>query len=173
MWDLTDLYPTPEAWSESYARTKAEAERLESFKGTLGTGAAAMVRALDAISRVNRELYRLYTYAGLKADEDLSIAVNQERKQQAGALSTLVDEKTAWVAPEILSVGAEKVRGFQAQEADLRGRFSYFLDNTLRAAPHTLGLEGEAVLAATGNVLQQPNNVYDQLQPRRPQARLR
>jgi oligoendopeptidase F len=163
MWNLSELYPAPEAWTASYERTKAEAEKLETYKGTLGTNAAAMLRGLDAISRVNRELSRLYTYASLKADEDLTIAANQERKQQAAALSTLVDEKTAWVAPEILMVGNQKVRRFQAQERALQGRFGYFLDNTLRAAPHTLGLEAEGVIAATGNVLQQPNAIYEQL----------
>jgi oligoendopeptidase F len=163
MWNLADLYRTPEAWDEAYARIRADAERLESFKGTLGESAASMFRALDEISRVQKELYRLYTYASLKADEDLGIAANQERKQQAGALSTTVDEKTSWLAPEILGAGAEKVRAFQAQQRPLAERFGFTLDNTLRAAPHTLGLEGESVLAAAGNVLQQPNNVYDVL----------
>src|SRR5690348_3082793 len=74
MWNLSDLYPSPEAWTAAYDRTKAEAEKLETYKGTMATNAAAMLRALDAISRVQRELGRLYTYASLKADEDLSIA---------------------------------------------------------------------------------------------------
>jgi oligoendopeptidase F len=161
MWNLADLYMTPEAWDEAYARLRAEGEGLERYKGSLGESSASMFRALDAISRVQKELYRLYTYSSLKADEDLGIAANQERKQQAGALSTTIDEKTAWLAPEILAVGADKVRAFQMQEPQLAGRFGFYLDNTLRAAPHTLTLEGESVLAAAGNVLQQPNNVYD------------
>src|SRR5690242_2615078 len=57
MWNLTDLYPTPEAWTEAYTRTKADAEKLESFKGTLGQSAASMRAALDAISNVRRSLY--------------------------------------------------------------------------------------------------------------------
>ena len=163
MWDLTELYLTPEAWDASYERTRAQAERLDRYSGTLGDGSAAMAEALNAISAVNKELYRLYTYAGLKADEDLGIAANQERKQQAGALATVLSENTAWVAPEILTIGVETVRRFQSEREDLAQLFNVFLDNTLRAAPHTLGLEGESVLAAAGNVLRQPNQVYDQL----------
>lgn len=163
MWDLSDLYKTPEAWVAQYAAIKAEAEKLDRHKGTLGSSAAAMLTALDAQSHVMKEASRLYTYASLKADEDLSQAKNQERKQQAGALMTLIGEKTAWVAPEILSVGAAKVKSFETQEKALTQRFGFFLENTLRSAPHTLTLEGETVIAAAGNVLQQPNNVYDQL----------
>ena len=162
MWNLGDLYPTPQAWTEAYDRTKAEAERLEDHKGHLGESAAAMRAVLDAVSSVRRSLYRLYTYASLKGDEDLGVAEDQERKQMAGALATLLDEKTAWIAPEILTIGAAKVREFQTQERDLAQRFNFFLDNTLRASAHTLTLEGENVLAAAGDVLRQPNAIYDQ-----------
>ena len=50
MWDLSDLYPSPESWAEAYARGKAAAEALEGYKGTLGQSATAMLSALDAIS---------------------------------------------------------------------------------------------------------------------------
>ncbi len=163
MWDLTELYPTPEAWSEAHDTIRAAADGLDSFQGSLGQSAAAMLAGLDAISRVQKDLARLYVYSSLKADEDLGNAPNQERRQQAGALLTILGENTAWVAPEILELGAERVRAFQAEEPALVERFSVFLDNTLRAAPHTLGLEGEMVIANAGDVLRQPNNIYDQL----------
>ena len=163
MWDLTDLYPSPAAWTAAFARVKADADGLKHLQGTLGADAGAMLGALDAISRVRKEHLRLAAYAGLKADEDLGSASDQERRQQADALATLIGENTAWVAPEILAIGAERVRSLQAAEPALVARFGMFLDDTLRAALHTLGLEGESVLASAGDVLRQPGNIYDQL----------
>ncbi|HXJ01362.1 MAG TPA: M3 family oligoendopeptidase, partial [Micropepsaceae bacterium] len=163
LWDVSDLYKSPEAWTAEYNRVKDEAQQLDTYKETLGDSAASMRRALDAIAAVNKESSRLYVYASLKADEDLSNAPNQERKQQAGALNTLIGERTAWVAPEILSLGANKVQAFVAADKELAARHDFFLNNTLRAAPHTLGLEAESVLAAAGDVLQQPDAVYGQL----------
>jgi len=163
LWNLADLYPTPEAWAVEYARIKDLAIALDSYKGTLGTNAAALLAALDAISRVAKETARLYAYAALKADEDISLAKSQERRQQAGALYTLLGEKTAWLAPEILALGEVKIRAFERENAVLTERHGFSLDNTLRAAPHTLGLEAESVLAAAGDVLQQPDSVYGQL----------
>ncbi len=163
MWDLTDLYATSEAWSTSYGKTKAAAERLDSFKGTLGTSGSSLFAALDAISMINRESGRLSVYAGLKADEDRRVASEQERRQQALALSTLIGEKTAWVAPEIVRLGAAKVKSFEAERRELSERFSFYLDDTLRSAPHTLGDEAEGVLAAAGNVLAQPGAIHGQL----------
>jgi oligoendopeptidase F len=163
LWNLADLYASPEAWAAEHVRIKAAASQLDSYKATLGSGAGTMLAALDAISRVNKEAARLYAYAALKADEDLSLSKNQERRQQAGALYTLLGEKTAWLAPEILALGAATVRAFERENTELADRHGFFLDNVLRAAAHTLGLEAEGVLAAAGDVLQQPDSVYSQL----------
>ena len=163
MWDLSDLYASPEAWAAEYERVKAQALQLDLYKGTLGTGANEMRSALDAMTAVHKDANRLYSYASLRADEDLSIARNQERRQQAGALNTLVGEKTAWLAPEILALGEAKVRAFLREDKALTGDHDFLLMNVLRAGPHTLGLEAESVLAAAGDVLQQPDAVYGQL----------
>jgi oligoendopeptidase F len=162
-WDLTDLYPDAKAWEESYARTRAATDKLEAYRGTLGKSPTAMLKALVAISDLNREVTRLYVYASLASDQDLRVSANLERNQQAQALGTRLGEKTAWVAPEILKVGAAKVRTFKAANRILERRFGYYLDNTLRAAPHTLGLEAEKILASTGSLLAQPDTMHSVL----------
>lgn len=163
MWNLSDLYPSSDVWSGEYDRVKAQAQQLDLYKGTLGSSAGDMHRALDGISAIHKEASRLYSYASLRADEDLSIARNQERRQQAGALNTLIGEKTAWLVPEILSIGETKVQAFLREDATLAQKHGFFLNNALRAAPHTLGIEAESVLAAAGDVLQQPDAIYGQL----------
>ena len=163
MWDLRDLYPTSEAWTAAHDKVKAQANKLDSYKGTLGTSADAMLKALSAISDVRKETARLAVYASLKGDEDVRIAANQERQQSAQQLATLVQEKTAWLVPEIIKTGSKKVLAFEAQSPELKKRFAFQLDNALRYAPHTLGLEAEGVIAAAGDVLAQPNAIYSQL----------
>jgi oligoendopeptidase F len=163
MWDLSDLYKTPEAWTAAHAKVRAEAGKLVQYRGTLGKSAAGMLTALSAYTHARKESARLSTYAGLKADENVKIAVNQERKQSAAALETLISANTAWIAPEILKIGANKIHTFEKQSPELARRFGFFLDNTLRAAPHTLGEEAEGVLAEAGTVLDQPDNIYGQL----------
>jgi oligoendopeptidase F len=163
MWDLTDLYPTPEAWRDSYDKAKAAAEKLDQYKGTLGTSASSMFAALDAISALHKDSDRLLAYAYLKADEDTRVASEQERRQQAFALRTLIRERTAWMAPEVLSLGVTKVKTLKAERRELTDRFGFYLDDTLRSAQHTLGVEAEGVLAAAGNVLAQPVAIHSQL----------
>jgi oligoendopeptidase F len=163
MWELGDLYPSPEAWTAAQQKAKAEVEALDKYKGTLGKSAKAMLDALAAISDASKEVARLNVYASLKGDEDVRVALNQERVQLGQALGSRLSEKTAWVSPEIISIGANKVHDFEKQSPELAHRFDFYLGNILRGAPHTLGPEAEGVMSAASNVLIQPNNIYSQL----------
>jgi oligoendopeptidase F len=163
MWDLSDLYATPADWNAAYERVKAQAMELDRLQGTLGRDAQSLFGALSAISAVNREAARLDVYATLKGDEDLHRAPDQERRQQSQALGTLIAEKTSWVAPEVIRIGAAQIQAFEAQDEPMTARFGFGLADTLRAAPHTLGTEAEGVLAAAGSVLAQPDAIHSQL----------
>ena len=162
-WDLSDLYPTLKDWQRPYARTQAGIKQLTSYQGTLGKGADDLLKALVAVSDLDRESSRLYVYASLASDQDVRNSVNLGRNQQARTLVTRLAEKTSWMAPEILHIGANQINAYVAQNTTLRERFGHYLDNILRAAPHTLGIEAENVLAATGDVLAQPDTTHSQL----------
>ena len=162
-WDLSELYATPAAWASAYDVAKQQVNALAALQSGFGSDAAALQKALITLSDVQRSLSRLSTYASLKADEDLRAAPEQERRQQSQALWSLMAEKTAWLAPAIQALGADKVRAFVAAQPTLQARFDYSLEDTLRNAPHTLSPEAEAVLAAASVVLRQPNNVFSQL----------
>jgi oligoendopeptidase F len=165
-WDLRDLYATPAAWDSAYDEVKQRAQALDSLKPSLSpeqASASGLLKALGTISDVNRAASRLSVYAHLLGDEDLRNAPAQERKQRAQALSALLDEKTSWLAPAVQALGAERVRAWLAAEPTLKARFDTQIDDILRNAPHTLSPEGEALLAASGIVLAQPNNIFQQL----------
>lgn len=162
-WDLSDLYSSPAAWSSALEAAKLQINALPALQTGFASDAAALHKTLVSMSDVQRSVARLSTYASLKADEDLRAAPEQERRQQTQALWSLLAEKTAWLAPAIQALGSTRVQAYINAEPGLKTRFDYFLAETLRSAPHTLSPEAEGVLAATGVVLSQPNNVFSQL----------
>lgn len=159
-WDLRDLYPTLQAWDTAYAAARERTDTLERHRARLADSASTLRAALVDLSDTQRTIGRLYVYASLNADEDLRDAKAQERKQQVQTLWSALEEKTAWLAPAIQAMGAERVRGFIASDPELKARFDLYLDDTLRNLPHTLSPEGEALMAAAGNVLAQPGNLF-------------
>jgi oligoendopeptidase F len=161
-WTLTDLYPSPEAWQAERAAVQAALPTLAAYKGRLGTDAATLRAALQAISDVQRRFARLNVHASIVADSDTAVASAQERRQLAIALGGQINEVTAYVQPEILTVGAGRVAGFQAADPGL-GRFAFELKDILRKAPHTLGAEAEGVIAAAGTPLAGAQQIRTQL----------
>ena len=69
MWDLSDLYPSAEAWSAARDKQKAAAAELERYKGTLGKNAESMLAALSKVLRVEREPSRV-----LLVEDDADLA---------------------------------------------------------------------------------------------------
>ena len=159
VWDLSDLYPSNAAWDQERAALQKEVAGLARFKGTLGRDAKSMRAAFDAIGSIDKRLSRLAVYASLKSDEDVRSATDQARNQAGGTLYSKLGEVTAWIKPEVLSIGAAKVESFIAAEPGLK-KNAFFLRDTLRGAAHTLSAESEDVLAQSANALGQPGNVY-------------
>ena len=158
-WDLHDLYPTVAAWDAERVALEREIGGVAKYKGTLGRDATSMLSAFDAISLIDKRLARLAVYASLKSDEDVRVAGDQARNQAGSTLYSKFGEATAWIKPEVLSLGAQKVEAFIAAEPGLK-KNTFFLRDTLRGAPHTLSPDSEDVLAQSGNALGQPGNVY-------------
>jgi oligoendopeptidase F len=162
-WDLRDLYPDVAAWTAAEQALRERAARLDALREGFGRDAASVRTALATLSDVNRELARLWVYADLQGDEDLREPRAQERRQRVRALSAQVGERTAWLAPAVQALGAERVRGFLAADAELARRFDRALEDLLRQAAHTLSPEGEALLAAAAPVFAQPAVLFQQL----------
>ena len=162
VWDLTDLYPSVDAWRAAREDIAGRVGELARFRGTLGESAAQLAAALDAARSAEKELVRLYVHAFLKADEDRRVSEAQERRGEAAVLMADLDEATSFIAPEVLRVGAETVERFIAAEPRL-GKHAFGLRDTLRRAGHTLSDESEEVLAATGSMRQGPERIYAML----------
>ncbi|MDB5461198.1 MAG: pepF [Caulobacteraceae bacterium] len=161
-WNLTELYPTPQAWTAERAAVQAALPTLASYKDRLGTDAATLRAALQAVSDIQRRTARLNVYASIIADSDTSVAQAQERRQLAIALFGQVNEATSYLQPEILAVGAARIAAFQSADPGL-GKFHFQLADILRKAPHTLGAEAENVLAAVGTPLAGAQQIRTQL----------
>jgi oligoendopeptidase F len=162
VWDLTDLYPSDAAWTAERDAVEKAAGGLSAYKGKLGGSAASLKAAMTAISDLNKRTNRLAVYAGLKADENLQVAANQERRQLSIALYGKLAEATAWVNPELLTVGRAKIEGFIKSDPGL-ARFRFGLLDVLRLAPHTLDPAGEALLALSAQMQSGPQDIRSQL----------
>jgi oligoendopeptidase F len=158
-WDLTEIYPSLEAWEQAREEVLASFESIEARKGTLGKSADDLHETLALISDTSRKAARVSTYANLNADEDLRVTETQERRQLGQIMFSRFNEATAWMQPEILRVGEEVINAYLNEDERLE-RFRFQLEDALRHAPHTLGDEAEETLAFFSQAFASPFNIY-------------
>ncbi len=149
-WNVEAFYPTLEAW-EADLKTLESFESLLRYKGTLGKGAGQLKDFFTLTFAIDRHLTKLYTYAHLRHDEDVT---NDAHKQAYGKVMAIVHEfkqKISWVDPEILQMPDEQLKKYLASE-ELK-EFRIYLEKIIRLKPHTLSAEKEELCALAAKAL--------------------
>ncbi|MBI2213069.1 MAG: oligoendopeptidase F [Acidobacteria bacterium] len=148
-WNLADLYASDDAWRAEKEKLEAGLPALAKYQGTLGNSPAAMLEAFDAIFTAQKELYKLYVYASMSADTDTRDSAKEGMRQQMTGLSTKYSATIAWMQPEVLALGKDKVDGMMKAEPKL-DLYRLVLDDIVRRAAHTGTPGEEKILADAG-----------------------
>ena len=159
-WNLSEIYPSVEAWQADVDLLKTEVEKLADFKGTLSESADKLYQALNKGNNLAKTLWKCYTYAGNLSNENLNISENQALMQQMTAIGTKFGEVTAFVEPEILQIPKEKIDRFFGEKPELVD-FNMYIDNIQRLREHTLTEAEEKILASFGLISDVQSDVYD------------
>jgi oligoendopeptidase F len=159
-WNTADLFPSDDAWQKAKDDVAKRIPELAKFQGTLGASADKLYTAIAAMSGVDKDLQRLAVYASMRSDEDTRDQSRMEMNQAARQLAVQNDSVTSFARPEILAVGADKVKRFVAQDARLKP-YAIFLDDIVRWAPHTLSSAEETIVAKAGDLTGAGNTVYN------------
>ena len=158
-WNLAEIYATPAEFDADLGRLASDASQIEACRGHLADDAATLLRCLDLQASVTQRLYRLYSYATMRLDEDSGVAESLERVQRVSLASTRVDEAQSFVQPELIAAGRTRIDALVAADPRL-GRHAHGLDDVLRRAPHTLDRAGEALVAAFGATRDTPQSAF-------------
>ncbi len=158
-WNLSEIYPTDEAWRAAKDKLAAELPKITGFKGTLGSSPQRLADALELGTRFSKELNRLYTYASMSADQDTRVSKYQGMVQEMVQVGSTFGAETAFVEPEILTIGRATIDTFVSAEPRLKV-YRFYLDDILRRAPHTLTDAEERLLAASAVIGNTPSSVY-------------
>ncbi len=158
-WDLTEIYPSVEAWEAAREDVMARFEEIEARRGKLGDSANDLYETLELISNTTREAARVSTYSSLNADENLRVTETQERRQLSQVMFSRFNEAIAWMQPELLDVGEEVITAYVNEDERLE-RFRFQLEDSLRNAPHTLTPEAEEALSFFSQAHSAPQSIY-------------
>jgi oligoendopeptidase F len=146
-WDALSIFATFQAWQDAIDTLEHDLVRLESFKGHLGDSAAILLEALDFVWDVRARAERIFTFAGLFSSVDTQDQEARARSGRASSLYARVGAEAAFIEPEILGLGKQKLEAFMARESGL-GVYAHLFDSIERQRAHTRSAEVEQLLGA-------------------------
>ncbi len=158
-WDLTDIFPSDEAWRAEYEALRPYTEAVAAYQGRLGESAETLLAYFRLDDELNVRIGRLYGYANCKADEDTSNGFYQDLRGKALSLSVTLSGAGAFAASELLALSDETLTRFYAEQPEL-ATYRRPIERVRRRRAHILSPECEALLANAGEMADSPDAIF-------------
>jgi oligoendopeptidase F len=165
-WNISALFPSFEAWEQAFSAicektTLPHWPLLQTYRGRLQEGASLLQATLNTTFTLARQLEKLYTYAHLRHDEDVTADKPKNAFQRISGLLYDFQKESAWIEPEILALGENVIT--QYLNDPLLSDFRLHIEKIVRMRPHTLSADKEELLAMAGKAMQTPPKVFSAL----------
>ena len=161
-WNVEALYLSWDAWEkdvEKWARPvlKPHWPEFDAFRGKL-SDPKMVAELLEKTFTIDRALSKLYTYAHLRHDEDVS--AEQPNKAYTRMVSFLYEfrEELSWVEPELLQLEEKVIQNIL--DSDAVKDYRIHLEKILRFKPYTLSAEMEKLMALSGKALETSQRTF-------------
>ena len=157
-WDLSLIYKNPEeAWQDAQKMSSLADTVERKYKGKLGD-AAAIVECLQLYESMHELACRVSAYFELDMSTDFSDSEKITNSNKAENILTECFTKTSFIESEI----AQADRTVLEEAIGIGGSVSGYLKKLLKGKDHILKPETEKVLAALGEFMEAPYQVYNQ-----------
>ncbi|MBM3772403.1 MAG: oligoendopeptidase F [Acidimicrobiia bacterium] len=158
-WDLTSIFPDWAAWEAAYAELDRRIDAFAALRGTLSSGAHALLLALQQRDAVGQLEYKVWYFASLRYDEDQRDNEINARRQQVQILFAKATQADAWFDPELLRIPLTTVQTWMAESPAL-AIYRFAIEDLYRQQDHVLDDQGERLLSLSSRFSSAPNDAY-------------
>ena len=158
-WNLSDIFPSWEAWETGYKELETGIAKYAALKGTLAGGAENLLTAFRLSEELGQLAYRVWYYPSLQYDEDQRDNTINAKRQQVQILFARLAQAESWFNPELLAIPLETVRGWMEQSEALRV-YRFAIENLYRQQEHVLDEAGEKLMSLASRLASAPNDAY-------------
>lgn len=161
-WDLSSIFGSDEAFLAALEEAKKLPPQFASFQGKISASAAELLAYLKLDDEAGLILTKLVNYAERKSDEDTRESRYQDYSSQVMTLWVSLSSASSWFTSELLSLSEQEMEGFYSQEPELE-LYRRCLDVIFSRREHVLSPAEEKLLAAAGDMANQPDNIFSLL----------
>lgn len=158
-WNLKDIYQTDDDWEIDFKWIDQNIKNYRSFEGQLASSADKLLECFKFDERVGSKLERLYLYAMLAKDSDMTIPKYQGMDDRIKGLYSKVMTVSSFIKPELLNIDEGDLLNMIKSDPELK-IYEHSILDLLRFKSHTLDKSKEELLAMAGEIAQVPYNTY-------------
>ena len=141
-WDAASVFATVEEWEAELGAVVADLRDVEVFTGRLAEGASVTIGALAVRDDLSRRLGRVLAYAVLAYAVETTDPGSVARYGQAQAAASRLAAAVAFIEPELLELGRDRLREWSEGEPAL-APYAHYLDDLFRRGEHVRSSEVE------------------------------
>lgn len=162
-WDLSSLYVNNEAWliDFNHEKNNSDLNEIANFKGKLHTGPTVLFSLYEIYFKKVRALEKLYTFAHLKHDEDITLEAGNEMLGSIEVLTQQFYENTSWIEPELLAFS--KASFDELLNSPILAPYKFHLEKLYKIKDHILSQKEEELLALASRALLTPYKTFSSL----------
>ena len=146
-WDLTCLFQSVDDWNAAVENLNNRLPDVVAYQGHLAEGPASLADALDAVQATKLEVFRIGMYAFLDYSVDTNDQDAGARTGQATSLGSRVRAALAFVEPELMDIGFDRLSDWMASEPRLLP-YGHYFDRLERRQAHVRSAEVEELLGS-------------------------
>lgn len=162
-WDVSSIYPSPKEWEAEFSslindKNSPPWEKLSSFKGRLGESPETLKQLLEISNNLGRKLTKLYTYAHLRHDEDITNDAHKTAYNRILAVLHDFAEATSWIEPELLAIDQNTLD--KLIQSPTLADYKFHIEKCVRVKKHMLSPEEEKLVAMAAKAMQSPHKAF-------------
>lgn len=146
---ISDLFADRSAWNTEKNQVNALIATIPTVGKNWTSSPQSMLRLLDLMASINERCNRLYAYAKLQNDMDLSDSNFTAMIGEIQTMGVTIASQSTFINPDVIHLGEDKIHSYLKAEPQL-ARHRFDLLNTLRRKQHILPAAEADIVAQIG-----------------------
>jgi len=156
-WNAESVYVSAEAWEKEIKQILADVGKVKEFQGRLADSTEVLLEAMRVSEDLIRRAYMAYVYASFAYSVETTNAEASGMLGKAQGLFGQVAGAVAFIQPETLTLGKEKLDEWMSQNKEL-AIYRHNFEDLFRQHAHVRSAEVEELLGMVSDPLQGASN---------------
>ena len=161
-WKFTDIYKTKEDYKEDIKKVKEKLEEIVQYRGKLKDSSENIYKCYKIYEEIVEMDCKIYAYGMLQYHRNMTNQEAVELFKEAEELDNKIDEKTAFMVPELTDMDTATLEKYMKEDKSLQ-RYSRRINEILENKKHILSKEIEEVLSKFSDTFNGCENAYSVL----------